>query len=481
MAYLNKKVVELFDSAKTRPASEALLYKTKSMCTSCSKTVGAEVFETGGRVYMRKNPCCDRKGNVILRENDADFFKETSGLFLPHVDPMSLSLSKMKDLRTQLFKIFLTPKCNARCQVCLMDWQMGRDSIGLKRVEFTPRMFETLLVKGGLKGKEILISGGEPTVRDDLPEIVRVAKRHGNYTNVYSNGKRLANDKKFVRELKEAGLDCVQLSFESFNDWVYEETKGERLLSEKLKAIRNLKSAGITIVLSPTVASGYNEGELGAILDFSIKNRDAMPQLIFRPLAPIGRVAISPKRAITPSDILNLLEAQTGGKVRKEDFVAFMEMRKAIFDISLELFGEKAAYKFGWGRGYTNILHVDKRGNYSSYFSFSEMKEATRALKGSLVKGNPALTVARLAVALPGLVTRRKLSLFGSLLSSGFDKIRLVNRTWGKKDLFQLHIADPSYRMNIDYSVHTNVIDFVKYEGDSSKDGLSTFGARYAY
>ena len=57
-------------------------------------------------------------------------------------------------------------------------------------------------------------TGGEPTLRDDLLELIEYAEDLGMITGLLTNGVRLA-DEKFVARLKEAGLDYVQITLES--------------------------------------------------------------------------------------------------------------------------------------------------------------------------------------------------------------------------------------------------------------------------
>lgn len=73
-------------------------------------------------------------------------------------------------------------------------------------------------------GKTLLqLSGGEPTVRDDLPEIVAYAKQAGcKYVQLNSNGLRLAEDEAFVKRLADAGLSFVFMQFDGVDDAVYE-------------------------------------------------------------------------------------------------------------------------------------------------------------------------------------------------------------------------------------------------------------------
>lgn len=79
-------------------------------------------------------------------------------------------------------------------------------------------------------GKTLLqLSGGEPTVRDDLPEIVAYAKQVGcKYVQLNSNGMRLAEDEAFVKRLADAGLSFVFMQFDGVDDVVYEKRAAAR-------------------------------------------------------------------------------------------------------------------------------------------------------------------------------------------------------------------------------------------------------------
>ena len=65
-------------------------------------------------------------------------------------------------------------------------------------------------------GCNVQLSGGEPTVRDDLPAIIRMARERGfGLLQVNSNGLRLGLEAGYARKLREAGLDSVYLQWDS--------------------------------------------------------------------------------------------------------------------------------------------------------------------------------------------------------------------------------------------------------------------------
>ena len=81
------------------------------------------------------------------------------------------------------------------------------------------------------------LSGGEPTLREDLPELVRYAKEAGcSCVQVNTNGIRLAEDPSYAAALAEAGLDIVFLQFDGTRDEIYKVLRGRPLLQTKLRA-----------------------------------------------------------------------------------------------------------------------------------------------------------------------------------------------------------------------------------------------------
>ena len=92
------------------------------------------------------------------------------------------------------------------------------------------------------------LSGGEPLVRRDLAEIVRGAREAKLYTNLITSGVGL--DKSRAGELRDAGLDSVQLSFQSDEPDLADEIAGTRAHVRKLEAAAAVRAAGISLSLN---------------------------------------------------------------------------------------------------------------------------------------------------------------------------------------------------------------------------------------
>ncbi len=177
-----------------------------------------------------------------------------------------------------------------------------------------------LLAAGG--PFNIQLSGGEPTLRDDLENIIKLGLSKGfDFFQLNTNGLRLAREAGYAERLREAGLNTVFLQFDGLSDRTYETLRGRPLLKEKLAAIRRCGAAGLGVVLVPTVAPGVNDHEIGGILRFALKRLPEVRGVHFQPLSRFGRCSLPlPEKRITIPSMLRAIEEQTGGLMRAADF-----------------------------------------------------------------------------------------------------------------------------------------------------------------
>lgn len=103
----------------------------------------------------------------------------------------------------------------------------------------------------------LTFTGGEPTLREDLPELLDYGQKKGLVTGLITNGRKLA-DHRYVRRLEEAGLDFVQVTLESHNSKIHDFMTGTKgSWNETVRGIKNLIPTHIYTTTNTTL-SKYN-------------------------------------------------------------------------------------------------------------------------------------------------------------------------------------------------------------------------------
>ena len=304
--------------------------RTQSVCPVCLRLLDAEKL-TGddGNIYMEKT--CPEHGpfSSLIWEGDLGSYLRWSVENVaqePPVDgrapdrgcPYDCGLCTEHLRKGCCMLLELTSRCNLRCPVCFAaagdrpDRDPSMAEIG--------RQYDFLMAHGG--PFNIQLSGGEPTVRDDLPEVIRLGRDKGfGFFQLNTNGLRLASEPGYADELKAAGLNTVFLQFDGLEDSVYITLRGRALTDIKLRAIDNCAAAGLGIVLVPVIAPGVNDGAVGDILRFALSRMPAVRGVHFQPLSYFGRCGLErPGRPITIPRMLELIETQTGGMMKYSDF-----------------------------------------------------------------------------------------------------------------------------------------------------------------
>lgn len=212
----------------------------------------------------------------------------------------------------------VTGRCNLRCPVCFADAGAAGADPGYDTVK---GWYQKLLDAGG--PYNIQLSGGEPTLRDDLPELAALGRSMGfDFIQVNTNGLRLAREPKFLEKLAQAGLSTVYLQFDGTEQDIYRRMRGGALLEEKLEAIRLCGETGVGVILVPTVAPGVNDHNLGEIIKLGLEKMPVVRGVHFQPISYFGRYPGPPSdqvRITLPEIIMNI-EGQTDGRIKNEHF-----------------------------------------------------------------------------------------------------------------------------------------------------------------
>ena len=220
----------------------------------------------------------------------------------------------------------ITRQCDLGCPVCFAESPDGAGASDPTVAEVAARLSELFAAEGEVN---LQLSGGEPTTRDDLPEIVAAASSAGfTFVQLNTNGLRLASQDGYAEALREAGLSSVFLQFDGVSDDTYRALRGRPLLAQKVRAVERCAEAGLAVVLVPTVAPGINDGELGALVRFAASWPGVVRGLHFQPISYFGRYPHegfpgaqgAGRPRLTLPELLRALEGQTGGEVRTEHF-----------------------------------------------------------------------------------------------------------------------------------------------------------------
>lgn len=304
--------------------------KTESICPECLKKAEAEVFQKEDKIVMQKK--CREHGTFLIPHWQSakifnyverfDYFRYYEKNVKAHRDedcPFACGLCNNHMSKTVIAVIDLTKKCDLDCPICFANFPENRAEYEPDKTE----IFKMLQFLSGLNPKPpaVLFSGGEPLLREDLPEIVRFAHELGFLTILATNGIRMAKDPKIAAELKKNGLNIVYLQFDSLKSEVYKKLRRRDLLKEKLKVIEVCRKYDIEIILVPTLINGVNNNEVGDIIKFAAENSYIVRGVVFQPIAFTGKAS---KGYLidewTDHTFAEEVENQTRGEIKAEDF-----------------------------------------------------------------------------------------------------------------------------------------------------------------
>src|SRR5215467_4502080 len=150
----------------------------------------------------------------------------------------------------------ITYRCPLHCPYCsnpvaasLCEAPRGAQDGSYRNGELTTEEWKRVIREAAALGVlQIGFSGGEPLARRDLVGLIRVAREANLYTNLITSGIGLDDDR--MRGLREAGLDSIQLSFQSDESSLADEIAGARAHERKLGVAAKIREAAIPLSLN---------------------------------------------------------------------------------------------------------------------------------------------------------------------------------------------------------------------------------------
>ena len=307
---------------------------TKSLCPLCLKVIKATIYDENNKVYITKT-CPEHGEYTDLYWGDYDLYQQAekyaiNGVILQNPRtkqekgcPYDCGICTNHKSTTTLGIIDVTNRCNLRCPICFAH-AGAAGYLYEPTVEQIRSMIHNLLDNNPIRVPALQFSGGEPTVREDLPALIEMAKEMGIvHVEVDSNGIKMAESVEYCKILRKAGADTVYLQFDGLTPEPYLKARGFNLLPIKLRAIENLKKSGFhSIVLVPVLIRGVNDNQIGDIVRFAIENKDCIRAVNFQPVSITGRISREERdeMRITIPDLIIDLEEQTQGLVKKSDW-----------------------------------------------------------------------------------------------------------------------------------------------------------------
>nr|WP_320016355.1 radical SAM (seleno)protein TrsS [uncultured Desulfobacter sp.] len=306
-----------------------ILHQTQSLCPVCLTPIEARHVVENDSIFLEK--ICRAHGLFKTRfwegrQNYENWIRPKLPIKkrfnMTPVDkgcPFDCGLCPEHRQHTCTAVLEITQNCNFSCRFCFAGSGPGNAADPCLE-EITDLLAKVYKVS---PDANLQISGGEPTIRPDLPLIISRAVETGfGFVQLNTNGFLLARDPDLAPRLKDAGLDSVFLQFDGVTDTVYEALRGRPLIEDKQKAVAACVENDIGVILVPTLVPGVNIDQIGPILQFGLDHAPGIRGVHFQPVSYFGRYGEAPKddSRITIPEVLKEIEVQTQGQFKAAAF-----------------------------------------------------------------------------------------------------------------------------------------------------------------
>jgi uncharacterized radical SAM superfamily Fe-S cluster-containing enzyme len=271
-----------------------------SICSTCYRKIEGKIVFQDDRVLMLKR-CPTHGAETVLIADDVDYYRRCREVFIkppemPYVYntpvkwgcPYDCGLCTDHEQHSCLSLIEITDFCNLRCPICYSESGPARQQYrSLDQIE---RMLDAVVRNEG-EPDVVQISGGEPTLHPDFFTVLDMARaRPIRHLMVNTNGIRIALEEDFARRLADymPGFE-IYLQFDSFAQEALMTLRGADLRHVREQALERLNRLGISTTLVVTLKKGLNDGEVGRIIDYALK-QPCVRGVTLQPIQAAGRL-----------------------------------------------------------------------------------------------------------------------------------------------------------------------------------------------
>lgn len=301
---------------------------TTALCTTCKQGIPAQIVEREGRIYLDKH-CPTHGSRQVLLASDASWYHrvmDQPARRSPPADrrppaqgcPFDCGPCEAHEQRTYLPVVPVTSACNLDCPICYTI-NKNEGAYHMPLDEFAAIL--EAIRRNDPELKIINFTGGEPTLHPRFRDIIRMCHEAGIHRiTVSTHGLTFLNDEALLEELAAQRARIV-LSFNSWDEAVNKDMLGARILPAKLKVLELLEKYDVDTTLIPVLARGYNDGELGKLVDFLLE-KDFMRSLEIHTMTFTGQggLGFDPDARLTPPDVMGAIEAASRGRISMADF-----------------------------------------------------------------------------------------------------------------------------------------------------------------
>lgn len=384
-----------------------ILRNTKTLCPDCGLEIDGQVVQNGEQVFLSRK--CPRHGSY-------QFLLSNNGALYADLDRFYFDILKGNKPRGRItnYWVLSTSKCQMKCKYCQVEVESpAYDEMNLKDFKF--------IVKNYGKVK-LTLSGGEPTLHEELREFFKEAAANGQTLQLATNGVELAQ-KEFCRLLADLKAGEVRISFESLDNKETTAIIGtEQYFEDKLKAINNLEDFNINTILSPTIFRGVNEDQVSKTLAFAAE-KPFVKEISANGFSWVGQgIGMEKNRMIMPDEMMDVLFQKHFNPGCREEIFTFQKLILAM----LQLMGVRLCL-------YTQIMIFVREKNalvpFTDYLDMKKMKKGIKWWEKHAKKAYPVRLSLLLAISLlslrPGFI--RILFPLVTLLIANLFKINIKN------------------------------------------------------
>jgi 7,8-dihydro-6-hydroxymethylpterin dimethyltransferase len=328
------------------------LGQSRGLCRECGARVEVRYVARGGRVYLQRH-CPQHGASEALVAGDLSWYLEAMSHEVAPRPPSKVRAVKSAECpdacgpclfhgqRCHLPVIPITNACNLRCPICF--GYNRSDPYFMPPDEFARRLDFLVNATGGVD--LVNITGGEPTLHPELPEILRLAKRPGiGRVTLNTNGILLGRRPELGAMLAELGTYVV-LSLDTMRADRSRVLHGADLVEDKRRALAVLEEKAIPTTILHVLVAGVNEDEIGTWLDL-LGSKSFVRSLTIQTMTYTGQGGSSflPRRPIPVDEVESMIEGASAGRIARSDFMPLPTAHPLCYGVAYLLCDHKSLH-----------------------------------------------------------------------------------------------------------------------------------------